>query len=395
MSTILDTMSVLLDVARDWSYWDSEPKVGIERVVTLPHELSVRLALVVKGVRRCGKSTLLAQLMARYKLPRANCLFINFEDPRLSNSLTHQTLQSLVQAFREQRGERAQLTFFLDEIQWVEGWQKWLRSRLDRPQNCHFVVTGSNANLLAGELGSSLTGRHLSVELFPFSLAEARRLSARTSVHSLLMHGGFPEVLQSKDGVSLLRQYFHDIVERDVRERVGARSSQALRQLVQMVFESAGAELSVRRIAAAAGVAVDTAQGYLDACESAYLMFSCPYFAFSERKRAAYNRKYYPIDTALRQTVVTRTGDDNGKLLECAVFVALRRRYERVSYWRGRGEVDFVVQDTSGRPTPVQVSWDGIQERHQKALDDFYETFPNAAEAMLVTRHTFADLLGD
>lgn len=384
----------VLEIAHDWSYWDSAPETGIARDVVLPNELSPRVAFVVKGVRRCGKSTLLAQLIDRYRLERKHCLFINFEDPRLANALHYKTLEAAVASFRKLRGGQHLLTFFFDEIQWVQGWQKWLRARLDRPQKCCFVVTGSNANLLAGELGSSLTGRHLSIELFPFSFTETRKLIKRANLESFLTHGGFPEVLKSSDGPSLLRQYFHDIVERDVRERVAARSSQALRQLVQMVFESTGSELSVRRIAAAAGIAVETAQGYLEACEAAYLLFSCPYFAFSERKRAAYHRKYYPVDTALRQTAITQIGSDQGKLLECASFVALRRRYDRVSYWRGKGEVDFVVQDNAGRPTPIQVSWNGIEDRHQRALDEFYENFPTATEPMLITRHSYGDLLG-
>lgn len=392
---MLDAMLDVLEIARDWSYWNSAPEVSVARDVVLPNELSARLAVVVQGVRRCGKSTLLAQFIDRYRLERKHCLFINFEDPRLTNALHYKTLDALVEAFRIQRGKQPLLTFFFDEVQSVEGWEKWLRARLDRPQKCCFVITGSNANLLAGELGSSLTGRHLSVELFPFSFAEARKLMRHANLDSFIRHGGFPEVLKSGDAPRLLRQYFHDIVERDVRERVAARSSLALRQLVQMVFESAGSELSVRRIAAAVGIAVETAQGYLEACEAAYLLFSCPYFAFSERKRAAYNRKYYPVDTALRQTVITQTGRDDGKLLECATFVALRRRYARVSYWRGKGEVDFVVQDSAGRPIPIQVSWNGVEERHQRALDEFYEIFPNATEPMIVTRHSYADLLGE
>jgi predicted AAA+ superfamily ATPase len=392
VSSTFDIMLDVLTVAKDWSYWDGPPSHAVQRDVELPRELSERVALVVKGVRRCGKSTLLAQLMSRYELRHEHCVFLNFEDPRLSNALTYETLEALVVAFRAQCGEKPKLTFFLDEIQWVDGWQKWLRTKLERPKHCSFVITGSNAQLLSGELGSSLTGRHLSVELFPFSLREARALRPRLTVRGFLETGGFPEVLRSKDGPQLLRQYFHDIVERDVRERVAARSSHALRQLVQMVFESAGAELSVRRIAAASGIAVDTAQSYLDACEFAYLVFACPYFAYSERKRADYNKKYYPIDTALRQVAVTPTGADLGKLLECATYALLRRTHERVFYWRGKGEVDFVVQDTNGRITPVQVTLNEVQERHKKALDSFYETFPHAQEAKFVTQRTFADL---
>ncbi len=392
VSNTFDTMNVL-DIAKDWSFWDHAPPARVARDLELPKRLSERMALTVKGVRRSGKSTLLQQLIAHYGLRREHCAFLNFEDPRLSNALKFETLDSLVRDFREKCGRRPKLTFLLDEIQWVNGWQKWLRTQLERPQKCFFIITGSNSQLLSGELGSSLTGRHLSVELYPFSLHERRRLSPRISTSQFLKTGGFPEVVQSRDGVALLRQYFYDIVERDVRERVGARSGQSLRQLVQMVFESVGSELSIRRIAAATGIAVETAQVYLETCEAAYLLFSCPYFAFSERKRANFNKKYYPVDTALRAVAVTPTGEDRGKALECATFIALRRQYGRVFYWRGKGEVDFVVQDPSGNVVPVQVTWNGPQERHHQALVGFYEQFPQAKECVFVTKDSFETLM--
>jgi hypothetical protein len=237
--------------------------------------------------------------------------------------------------------------------------------------------------LLSGELASALTGRHLSLELFPFDLGEFRQVRPKGTLGEYLESGGFPEPLFLDNGDRLRQQYFADIIERDIRERVGARSAVAIKQLVQMAFESAGAELSLRRLAAAAGIAVDTTAGYLAACEAAYLIFSVPYFAFSERKRSARNKKYYPIDTGLRRMAVTLTGADRGKLLECVVHLELRRRGLKPSYWRGRGEVDFVV--TTGRGiVPIQVSWESQADRHERALDEFYETFPQAQEALLV-----------
>lgn len=172
-----------------------------------------------------------------------------------------------------------------------------------------------------------------------------------------------------------------------MRERVGARSSLALRQTAQMVFESAGSELSLRRISAASGVAVETASAYLEACERAYLLFSCPWFAYSERKRSQRNRKYYPVDTALRRVAVTRVGDDLGKALEIATFVELRKRCRDVFYWRGAGEVDFVI-NASGGPIPIEAT-----ERHLRSLDAFYEAFPHAEEAVVVTLEDFTDAL--
>lgn len=381
----------LLDVAADWSFWQAAPRPSIPRSVPLPADLRDSLALVVQGVRRCGKSTLLTQLVERYALDPQRCAFLNFEDPRLSGALDHPTLDRLVAEFRA-RHPRGPRYYFLDEIQGVPGWQRWLRTQLDRPRGDHFVVSGSNAQLLSGELGSALVGRHLTVELYPFDLDEFRAARPGASVADWLHFGGFPEPLAIADGDRLRRQYFNDIVERDVRERLSARSSAALRQVAQMVYESAGSELSLRRVAGACGVAVDTAASWIDACENAYLLFGCPYFAFSERKRASRNRKFYPVDSGLRRVVVTRTGADTGKALECATFLALRRRFGSVSYWRDEGEVDFVVQDGS-RVIPVQVSEAGPLERHHRALTAFYEQFPQAEEAVFVTVETLVEEL--
>src|SRR5688572_12245116 len=166
----MDTVSDpdLLLIAADWSFWRAEPRATVPRRVELPRSLPTDLALVVQGVRRSGKSTLMTQLPARYGLARERCLFLNLEDPRLAQRLDHRTLQALVETFEARVGPEA--ACFLDEIQAVEGWQRWLRAQLDRPGSRRFVISGSNAHLLSGELGAQLTGRSLVVELFPFDL---------------------------------------------------------------------------------------------------------------------------------------------------------------------------------------------------------------------------------
>jgi len=114
----------------------------------------------------------------------------------------------------------------------------------------------------------------------------------------------------------------------------------------------------------------------------------CPFFAWSARQRLVRNRKYYPIDTGLRRTAVTTTGRDLGKQLECATYLLLRRRFEHVHYWRGDGEVDFVV-DQGGKPVPVQVTWEAPSERHLRALDAFQAEHPTAAEPVIITPESY------
>lgn len=373
----------------------------VSRQLDLPDGLHAGVALVIQGVRRSGKSTLLRQLIDIYDLDPDRCLLMNFEDPRLSGQLTTGTLDALVAALRERHPAPAPLTFLFDEVQWILGWERWLRVQLDRADH-RFVITGSNAQLLGGELGTVLTGRHLTVEVQPFSLAEARTLVPGLTLTDYLHHGGFPAPLRlvqqqmSRDADRLLQTYFGDIVVRDVRERVAARSARPVLQVAQMAYESAGSELSYRRVAAAAGLSVDTAKAYLGACEDAYLLYRCPYFAWSERKRASRNAKYYPVDIGLRRMAVIRGGADRGKALECATFLALRQQFDEVCYWRGggpgQGEVDFVVQ-AGERLVPIQVSWDGLTARHERALADFFEAFPMAAEPVAVTATSFEEAL--
>jgi len=380
----------LLEILAYWSFWDRPLRPSIPRLVSLPTSLSASISLVVQGVRRAGKSTLLTQLIQHYNLNPAHCIFINFEDPKLIRSLNFELLEQILTITQERLPDQKRY-FFLDEIQLVDGWERWLRSKLERPGTDYFIVTGSNASLLSGEFSSALTGRHVSTILYPLSFAECEKLEHIPDLTSYLLQGGFPEPLLRQDGEVLLKQYFNDIVERDIRARVSARSVQPLRQVIQMAYESAGAELSLRRIAGAAGIAVETAAHYLEAAQASYLLFACPFFAYSERKRAAMNKKYYPIDTALRRSVVTQTGKDLGKMLEIAVYIELRRRFSEVYYWREHGEIDFVVSE-DGAPTPITVTWDGIQPRHEAAAARFYERFPQGRELVVITKENFSSL---
>jgi len=313
-----------------------------------------------------------------------DAIFVNFEDPRLTQYLDHPLLEQICELAEE--NQHRPLTFFFDEIQHVANWQKWINSALEKRPLHTFVVTGSNGRLLGGELATSLTGRHLTTELFPFDLDEFRLLHNRGTLRNFLGKGGFPAALKIAEPERLLQQYFNDIIEKDVRERVSARSSRPLMAVAQMVFESVGSETSLRRIAGALQLSPETVSAYL-------LIFSCPYFAYSQAKRIRRSKKYYAIDTALRRAVTTRGGADLGKDFENLVYLTLRKKTTEVFYWRGKAEVDFVVNTASG-VTPLQVTFKKPRGRHEAGLREFYEQFSHAAEAIYVTPETFEELVG-
>ena len=385
--------SNLENVLADWSFWRVPPPESIpRRVLEKPLPLVNDLAIGIQGVRRCGKSTLLTQIMTRHALDPAHCTFVNLEDPRLSDCLSHELLEEIWNIGRSRAPFGATSYFLFDEIQAVDQWEKWVHSKLARPSTSVIILTGSNSTLLAGDLGSKLTGRHLTLEVFPFDFAEFRLARKSASFDSYLSAGGFPRALSFEPAETLLREYFSDIIERDVRRHVMARTSGTLIQLAKAVFEATGSELSQRKLSTALGISVDTAGDYLAACESAYVILPCPYFSYSERKRLVRNQKYYPIDLGLCRAIITKGGADLGKSLKTVVFHELRRRHKSVSYWRGKGEVDFVVEDSDGIKA-YQVSWDGMKDRHFKALTEFKEEFPQDIRAISVTRENVEQFL--
>lgn len=377
----------LIEILADWSFWDKAPATTLDRAITLPKQLQPDLALIVQGVRRCGKSTLLSQLPGHYKISQTHCYYCNFEDPRLMTELNHKLLTHIVTIAREKVPPSEPCYFFFDEIQNVEDWEKWLHTQLERPKNNYFILTGSNSSLLSGEFGTALTGRHITLQLFPFSFWEYKKLFPKKSVEDYLKSGGFPRSLTFEEPYKLLQEYFNDIIYRDVLKRVKARTPESLKQVVKMTFETCGSELSYRKIAAVTGLTVDTVKSYLEACESAYLLFACSYFSFSEKKQLSRQKKYYPIDSGLRYAITTTNERDLGKSLELMVYLRLKQVHEQVFYWQelNKGEVDFVGV-TGKKITPYQVTWGVLEPRHEKALQHFYEQFPEANEAVVITQ---------
>ena len=384
---------LLFKILCDWSYWGKKLPLSIPRKV-LNSNISLHPDIVwaIQGIRRCGKSTLLVQIMEKYGLDPNHCFFMNFEDPRVSDVLDSTLLDEIVSLAKSKQENDQSQYFFFDEIQNVRNWEKWFHSKLERPDHAIFIITGSNAALLSGELSTTLTGRHLTIELFPFDFDEYRLLKSGKGFDSFLFEGGFPRVLTFDQPERLLREYFSDVIERDVRRRLSIRSTLALSRLVKTIFESTGSEISQRSLSRTLGVTPDTIGTYLEACEKAYVVLQCPYFTFSEKQRASRNRKYYPIDLGLRNAVITKGGKDLGKSLETVVFHHLKRKFGNVFYWRGDKEVDFVVLEGT-EIFPIQVSWEGKKDRHEKALVSFYKEYPQAKEAVQISRHNVEDYL--
>ncbi len=305
-------------------------------------------ALIVTGIRRCGKSTLLQQIN---KAVETKTLWLNFEDPRLAGFDTDDfnRLHEIVVS----RGIDA---LFFDEVQNIEGWERYVRFRLD--EGYKVFITGSNASMLSRELGTKLTGRHISSELFPFSYREflefRNLLPSAESALEYMNSGGFPEML--KTGMpEILMHIFNDIVVRDISLRYGIRNTNVLQQLAVWLVSETGKPVTGNSLRKIFDIGSSSSiMEYLSHLNNAYLFFFVPRFSYSSKVQIVNPKKVYTVDNGLITANSVSFGNDFGRLLENMVYMHLRRQKIKISYFAEKKECDFVVFGANRKPSLYQ-----------------------------------------
>ena len=353
----------------------------IEREKIKEIKIDIDLAVILSGVRRCGKSTLLKQLIKKTR----NFYYFNFEDPR-ANSFELTDFNKLNEVFQEEFG-RSEYYFF-DEVQNVAGWEIFVRSMLDK--NKHFIITGSNASLLSKELGTKLTGRHIRFELMPFSFNEFLTLkNKRSSIESFeeyLTNGGFPQYLKIKR-IEILQELFNDIIARDISVRHKIRNEKALNQLALYLLTNIGKEFSHNSLKKIFGISVNTIISFISYFEDAYILFTIPRFDYSYKKQLVNPKKIYAIDNGFVNANSSSFSGDKGKMLENAVFLSLRRKYKNIFYFQEKKECDFLVKENNKIVKAIQVCYqisEDNQEREFSGLIEALDKF-NLKEGLILT----------
>jgi predicted AAA+ superfamily ATPase len=359
----------------------SQKDPGLKRDVltTLP-DLPA-FALIISGIRRCGKSTLLFQLLNE-KYPDA--LYLNFEDPRLYE-FGPNDFSRLDESIRITGAN----VLFFDEIQIIPEWERYVRKKLD--EDYKLVITGSNASLLSRELGTKLTGRHITKELFPFSYHEFcsfKKLSYdKTSLLNYLATGGFPEYV--KQGVpEILNQLFEDILIRDIAVRYSIRDVKALQRLAFYLLSNVAKLITGNRLKTLFEIgSTSTVMEYLAHLEFSYLLQFVPKFSYSLRKQMVNPRKVYAIDTGFINVNSGSFSEDNGRKFENLVYLHLRQKYRGIYYYAEKNECDFVVITNNALQEAVQVCFELTPDNMDRELDGLIDalTFFNAAEGIIVT----------
>ena len=306
-------------------------------------------ALIVSGVRRCGKSTLLHQLL---KQKHTEALYINFDDPRLYDFeiSDFQKLDMII-------SEAGNQVLMFDEIQVVTGWERYVRQKLD--ESFKVFVTGSNASLLSKELGTSLTGRHLTIELFPFSYDEFCRFKDfdhnEDSIKEYMRLGGFPEYLKVPFE-EILANLLDDILIRDISVRYGIKDTRGLKRLMVYLLSNIGNLTSANKLKEPSGISsTTTILEYISHLEQSYLINLVPMFDYSLKKQTVNPKKIYAIDMGLVAAIVNRIKGEEGHKLENMVYNALRLKYKEIYYHKGKGECDFITIEKGAITQAIQV----------------------------------------
>lgn len=338
--------------------------------------INLRHILILTGVRRSGKSTLMQQMVGRLLLEGVrpnNVLFLYFDDLLVRPYLQRgaELLEQIYTFYRERFNPQGRVYLFLDELQGVRDFNHWLASYYERREDVKFIVSGSRRSLMQSETATVLTGRNIQFDIYPFNfyeyllikkfdfqesgtLDELRRANFdQTSaiLHHLgnfLYEGGFPEIVltESQEAkAAIASNYYRDVLSRDITVSRTIRNARDVEVLGLQVLVDFTKQHTYRSLGRPLHLSVDTVKSYLEYFYDAYLFFESQFFSYKtkETQDAQKPRKLYVVDNGLRNFNIINVRPDLGQRAENAVFMELKKGNAAIHYWKGKREIDFAV----------------------------------------------------
>lgn len=394
----MDNIKIIKELQSEFYAKLDSLKALVPRDAQLPVALGfIKVAI---GMRRAGKTFLLyehIQKLLQLNISRSAILYINFEDDRLF-PLDYKKLAGLIEAFYSLYPENHERKcyLFLDEIQNVENWPAVIR-RMHDTKNAEIFLTGSSAKLLSKEIATSLRGRSIAKEIWPYSFKEynlAKKIEINWSIfgqktldlftrafRNYISEGGFPEVvsLEQSNRQQVLQEYVEIVTYRDIVERHKIRNTSVIKYMVLFLIHNVARPFSVNKFyndLKTRGYAItkDVLYEYVEHIEDAFLVFFVPLHDPSIRKVQINPHKVYAIDPGLCRALTLDFESDLGRIFENVVYLDLRRAGAKVHYYltKERWEVDFLATGPRGEQKLFQVAWDVSDpetlEREQRAL---------------------------
>ena len=385
----------------------------IKREINLLDYLDLQEVTVVTGVRRCGKSSLLHELL-RSTPPNTEVFYMDFDDPLLSYFADDDFQKAYEASLEMLSSEPERLIIIFDEVHLVEGWERWVTHFAKNRKNKVFI-TGSNAKMLSTELATFLTGRHHVIELFPFSFRELVReqepslltLTDKTTQDKIKLrriqskyfeYGGFPRSYLDKNP-SILKQYYKDILLKDIVVRRSIRNEKALLELGSILMTENTKLFNKSKLLKRLTIDdFETLNNYIYFIEETFLGFQVKKFDFSLGKQIKSKPKFYSVDFSLARQCGFSFSENSGAALENAVMIELLRQANELYYWNtDQGyEVDFIVKNNQVIEQAVQVSFDvhseEVLKRETRSLLAAKDEI-DAQELLLITLNPIEDKL--
>ena len=358
------------------------------------------------GVRRAGKTYLQFQIIKHLLgegIPKENIIYFNFEDERLY-PLNGDELTLLLPAYFENYNpKKGTIYLFLDEIQNIPYWSKWVRRVYDKEKNIKIFITGSSAKLLS-KISTTINVYPMNFREFlkankinfdTNKLTEKQEAIIKKYFKEYLLYGGFPEIIFEKEKNQILQEYYNSIFYHDIIERYGIKNLKLLDLLLGLLISYSSKKISftkLERIIKSMGYKVSKATliEYANYAQKVFLIFLVPLFSYKIKDILLYPKKVYCIDTGLANAMSIKFRSELWALYENMVFVELLRRNKEVYYWKEKdAEVDFIIKRGTSIEQAIQVSYDvedsATMKREirgiTKAMDEF-----NLKTGLIITK---------
>lgn len=352
-----------------------------KKVLSFMH---LKLPMIITGVRRSGKSTLLNIIKNHLRLKEKEYLYINFNDERLV-SFAVEDFQKILDFLNEQ-GYKENCYLFLDEIQEAKNWEKWI----DRIKEDHQIfISGSNSKLLSKEISTVLTGRSINMSLYPFSFREfletekikkqnwkfdlKARSQLRKKFSEFISIGGMPKVVVDKDK-RLLKENYENILYRDIIKRFAKSLEKPIKEISVYLLSNISNELSIRSLSKIIQIKnLSTLRSILDTFENAFLFFFINKFDYSVKKQIQNPRKIYCVDNGFVNEVGFKFSEDKGRILENLVFLKLKKDGQEIYYFSEKGECDFVIRKGTKIVKAIQVCYNLKEDNKNREINGLKE----------------------
>lgn len=381
----------VLEVLNDWNYWNKDLPKSFSRDFydkRISSFIKNDEIVVLKGIRRCGKSTLLLNQIKKLcesGVDKKDILFVNLEDPRFTNHLSIELLSKIKEVYLEYLNPNSKPYIFLDEIQNIPFWEKWVNKEYELKLS-RIIITGSNSSMLSSEIATTLSGRYLSVEVFPLSFKEFlhfkdigifskldfvnRKIEVSRAFEEYLSFGAFPKVLEyeEKQKRELLTTYKDSILLKDIVARYKLKNLTTLEEISAFLLSNSGIIQSITKIKNSFNISFDMAKDYVEYLKNAYMIFEIRKFDYSLRKQNLNDKKYYSADLGLSNLYRVANLKYRGSNLETIVALELLKKGFDIYYYKTvlGYEIDFVVVKDNKIVELIQVSKSLEDEKTKK-----------------------------